>query len=478
MVRILVLLEALMPAAPATNHKWLVLILALLSQFMLVLDVSVVNIALPDIRSGLGFSESNLGWVINAYTLAFGGFLMLGGRAADLFGHKRVFLIGLSFFTAASLLNALATSPEILIAGRALQGLGAAFASPAALAVVTTAFPQATERARALAAWAAVSAGGGAFGLILGGVLVQALSWEWIFLVNVPIGVAVAVVGSRVIPAGIRSSGAFDLAGATTITGGLVAVVYAIVSAGDHGWGSTGTIVFGAAGLALLTAFVLIERRSADPLVRLSIFRERALAVGDLTILLLTASMISFFFFASLYLQDTLGYGPLKTGLAFLPITLLIIVVAGAAQNVVGRIGVRAMGVMGMTLAAIGMALLVSVPEDGSYVTHLLLPFIPFAVGAGFAFVALTMLGTAGVGPEDAGLASGLYNTAQQVGGALGLAVLSSIAVGASTTMGVYHIAFAGGAIMLAAGAVLLLVTLRPSHVAHVTEAAPEGVMI
>jgi EmrB/QacA subfamily drug resistance transporter len=467
-----------MPAAPGTTHKWVVLVLVLLSQFMLVLDVSVVNIALPDIRSGLGFSESNLGWVINAYTLAFGGFLMLGGRAADLFGHKRVFLGGLAVFTAASLLNALSTSPEVLIAGRAIQGLGAAFASPAALAVVTTTFPAANERARALAAWAAVSAGGGAFGLILGGILIQALSWEWIFLVNVPIGIAVGVLGLRTVPAGIGRPGAFDLAGATTITGGLVSVVYAIVSAGDHGWGSVNTVAFGAIGIALLAAFLLIERRSASPLVRLSIFREKALAVGDLTILLLMASMISFFFFASLYLQDTLGYGPLKTGLAFLPITLIIIVVAGAAQNVVGRIGVRAMGVMGMTLAAVGMALLINVPEHGSYITNLLLPFIPFAVGAGFAFVALTMLGTAGVGPEDAGLAGGLYNTSQQVGGALGLAVLSSIATGASTTMGGYHIAFAGGAIMLAAGAVLLLVLLRQSDVAHVTEAAPEAVMV
>jgi EmrB/QacA subfamily drug resistance transporter len=463
-------------SSPASGtQKWVVLVLACLAQFMLVLDVSVVNVALPDIRSSLDFSEGNLAWVINAYTLAFGGFLLLGGRASDLFGQKRTFLGGIALFTLASLLNALAQSEEMLIAGRALQGLGAAFASPAALAVVTTSFPSPTERARALSAWAAVSAGGAAFGLIIGGALVQALSWEWIFLINVPIGVAVLAMGLRTIPAVERAHGAIDIGGAVTVTGGLVALVYAIISAGDHGWGSGTTLGFGAVGLVLLGVFLAIEQRHAHPLVRLSVFRQRSLAVGDLVILLLMSGNIAFFFFSSLYLQDTLGYGPLTTGLAFLPITIGIIVASGVAQQVVRRIGVRAMAATGLAIAAAGEIWLVALPADANYWTDLFLPFIPMSVGIGLAFVALTMLATSGVKAEEAGLASGVYNTAQQVGGALGLAIIAALAAGADSTMGGFHTAFAASGIMLAAGAVLIVALLRPRHVADVGEVGVEA---
>ncbi len=465
-----------MTAAHApSDRRWLILALACVVQMMLVLDISVVNVALPDIRTGLGFGASDLAWVVNAYTLAFGGFLLLGGRAADLLGYRRTFLVGVAWFTAASLLNALASSPEVLVAGRGLQGLGAAFASPAALALVTTTFTAPDERAKALAAWAAVSAGGGAIGLIVGGVLTEVLAWEWIFLVNVPVGAAVVVAAWRAVPATPVRRGAFDLAGAVSVTAGLVALVYAIVSAGEHGWGSARTLGFGALGLALLAAFVAVERRARSPLVRLSILRVRSLAVGNLVMLLLISSNFGMFFFTSLYLQDVHGYGPLQTGLAFLPITIGIIVTAGVAERLVRRIGVRAMGVLGLTIAAIGQALLISLPQDSSYVSGLLVAFVPLSVGIGLAFVALTMLATAGVQAQDAGLASGIYNTAQQVGGALGLAALSAIAAGASGVMGGFHAVYLGSTVLFAAGALLLAVLVRPRHVAQVTEAAAEG---
>ena len=319
-----------------------------------------------------------------------------------------------------------------------------------------------------------MSAGGAAFGLIIGGALVQALSWEWIFLINVPIGVAVVAVGLRTIPAVERAHGAIDVTGAVTVTAGLVALVYAIISAGDRGWGSATTLGFGALGLALLGVFVAIEQRAAHPLVRLSIFRQRSLAVGDLVILLLMSGNIAFFFFSSLYLQDTLGYGPLTTGLAFLPITIGIILASGAAQQVVRRIGVRAMAATGLAVAAAGELWLVALPADATYWTDLLLPFIPMSIGIGLAFVSLTMLATSGVSAAEAGLASGVYNTAQQVGGALGLAIIASLAAGADSAMGGYHTAFAASGIMLGAGALLVVGLLRPRHVADVGEVALE----
>jgi predicted MFS family arabinose efflux permease len=304
---------------------------------------------------------------------------------------------------------------------------------------------------------------------------VQALSWEWIFLINVPIGVGVLAMGLRTIPAVERGHGAIDVTGAVTVTAGLVALVYAIISAGDHGWGSSTTLGFGALGLVLLGVFLAVEQRAKHPLVRLSIFRQRSLAVGDLVILLLMSGNIAFFFFSSLYLQDTLGYGPLTTGLAFLPITIGIILASGVAQQIVRRIGVRAMAAIGLAIAAAGEIWLVALPADANYWTDLFLPFIPMSVGIGLAFVALTMLATAGVSAEEAGLASGVYNTAQQVGGALGLAIVASVAAGADSEMGGYHIAFGASGIMLAAGAVLIVTLLRPRHVADVGEVGIEA---
>ena len=320
-------------------NKWLILVIACLAQFMVVLDITVVNIALPSIQTGLNFSSANLQWVVNGYTLIFGGFLLLGGRAADLMGRKRLFVAGVILFSAASLLNGLAQSSGILIAGRMLQGLGGALVSPAALAIITTTFTETSERTKALGIWSAIAASGSAVGLLLGGVLTDVASWRWVFFINVPIGlvtIALAVryiVESRV--EGVRRS--YDLAGAATVTGGLVVIVFAIVKAQSFGWGSGRTIGLFAAGLVLLAAFVAIERRSAAPLMRLSIFKVRSLAVGDAALLLVGSAMFGMFYFASLYVQEVLGYSPLKAGLAFLPVTGGIMIGAALAQQLIKR---------------------------------------------------------------------------------------------------------------------------------------------
>jgi EmrB/QacA subfamily drug resistance transporter len=472
------------PAAsrgPAVN-RWLVLVIACIAQFMVILDATIVNVALPSIQRGLHFSASNLQWVINAYTLVFGGFLLLGGRAADLIGRKRLFVAGVVLFSAASLLNGVAQSSGMLIAGRALQGLGAALLSPAALSIITTTFTENSERTKALGVWSAIAAGGGAVGLLLGGVLTDLVSWPWIFIVNVPVGIVAFALALRYVPESKADlpHRSFDLAGAVTVTGGLIVLVYAIVKAQAFGWGSGRTIGLIAAAVALLVAFVVIERRSVAPLVRLSIFRVRTLAVADSVLLLVASGMFGMFFFASLYVQEILGYSPLRAGLAFLPVTGGIVVGAGIAQQLIRRVGVRNVALVGILLATVGMVVLTQVPVRGSYTADLLPGLLPMSIGMGLTFVPITLLGTGGVSADDAGLASGLFNTAQQVGGSLGLAILSTLAASqtssllsgahahASGAAGLvarvsgYHVAFAAAAVMLGTGALILAVALRP----------------
>jgi EmrB/QacA subfamily drug resistance transporter len=475
--------EMRMPSTVRTEpNRWLVLAIVCLAQFMVILDATIVNIALPSIQHGLSFSDANLQWVINAYTLVFGGFLLLGGRAADLLGRKRLFIAGVVVFSLASLLNGLAQSSGMLIAGRALQGLGGALVSPAALSIIMTTFPGTQERTRALGVWSAIAAGGAAFGLLLGGVLTDLLSWEWIFFVNVPVGIAALVAAVRIVPES-RGEGAhrsFDVAGAFSVTGGLMVLVYAIVKAQEFGWGSGRTLGLIGVAVALLAAFVVIELRSKAPLVRLDIFRERALTAANVAMMFVAAGMFSMFFFASLYVQEVLGYSPLKAGLAFLPVTAGIVIGAGLAQGGIKRFGPRAVGAAGLLIATAGMLVLTSLPVLGSYVSDLLVGLFPMSLGMGLTFVPVTLLATAGVSAGDSGLASGLLNTAQQIGGALGLAVLSTLSASRTTTLltdgasrpdalvGGWHVAFTGGAILLGSAAVALVVMLRRRHLAHI----------
>jgi EmrB/QacA subfamily drug resistance transporter len=465
--------------ADRTTNRWLVLVIACMAQFMVVLDATVVNVALPSIQRGLHFSPANLQWVVNSYTLIFGGFLLLGGRAADILGRKRLFVAGIAVFSIASLINGLAQSSTMLIVGRGLQGLGGALVSPAALAIITTTFTDQQERTRALGVWAAIAAGGGAVGLLMGGLLTDLASWRWVFFVNVPVGIITFAMAMRyVAESRIRTAQrSFDLAGAVTVTAGLVLLVYTIVETQSYGWGSARTLGLGAVALALLAGFYAIERRSPAPLVRLSIFRVRTIAVADSVLLLLASGMFGMFFFASLYVQEILGYSPLKAGLAFLPVTAGIVIGAGLAQQLVRRAGVRNVSVAGLVLATVGMLVLTQVPVHGSYLSDLLPGLVPLSIGMGLVFVPITLLATGGVGEEDSGLASGLFNTSQQVGGSLGLAILSTLAASQTSRLlashsatvvaarvSGYHVAFLAAAIMLASGAAIMAFALRRSH--------------
>jgi EmrB/QacA subfamily drug resistance transporter len=467
------------------TNPWLVLVLICFAQFMVVLDATVVNVALPSIQADLGLSEANLQWVVNAYTLVFGGFLLLGGRAGDILGRKRLFLFGLVVFTVASLLNGLASTEGMLIGGRALQGLGAAFISPAALAIISTTFSEGAERAKALGVWAAIAIGGSAFGLIVGGTLTELLSWPWIFFINLPIGIAVFVLSLRLIPESRDETAhrGFDVAGAVTATGGLMILVYAIVEAHQKGWTSVQTLGLFAVAIGLLVAFVAIEQRAAEPLVRLNIFRIRSLTAANVVMLLVASGIFAMFFFNSLYIQQVLGFGPLKAGLAFLPFTAGIMVSAGLASKFSPTVGVRPVAIVGMGVSALGMLLLTRVPAEGSYPVDMLPALILTSLGMGAVFVPLTLIATTGLKNEDQGLASGLFNTSQQLGGALGLAILSTISASqadaftgshAEALVHGFHWAFAGAAAFVLAGLVLLLVLLRKEDVAQIsTEAAP-----
>jgi EmrB/QacA subfamily drug resistance transporter len=460
-----------------TTNPWVVLVLICLAQFMVILDATIVNVALPSIQKDLDLSEANLQWVINGYTLVFGGFLLLGGRLGDLLGRKRLFLVGLVIFTAASLLDGLAVSEGMLISSRALQGLGAALISPAALSIISTTFAEGAERAKALGVWAAIAIGGSAVGLILGGVLTQSFSWPWIFFVNVPVGVVGFVLSLRLIPESKdeQAHRNYDVAGAVTVTGGLMALVYAIVKAETDGWTSATTIGFFVFAAALLVSFVVIELRSAAPLVRLSIFRTRSLTTANVVMFFVASGMFAMFFFNTLYIQRVLGYGPLEAGLAFLPFTAGIMVSAGIASQFAPKIGVRPVAATGMILSAIGMFLLTQLPVDGTYVANVLPSILLTSLGMGAVFMPLTLVATTGLKDEDQGLASGLFNTSQQIGGALGLAILSTIAASKTSAAGGaddsaalvrgFHWAFAGGGLFVLAALGVMLALLRREHV-------------
>jgi EmrB/QacA subfamily drug resistance transporter len=459
----------------ARRNSALLLAVICVAQFMVILDVAVVNVALPSIRTSLGFSTSGLQWVVNAYTLTFAGFLMLGGRASDLLGRRRVLLGGIALFTLSSLACALSGSPGFLIGARAVQGVGGAVISPASLAILTTSFAEGRERNRALGFWGAIGGIGAASGALLGGVLTQGLGWQWVFLVNVPVGAAVLAVAPRIVPEGRAELGHrhFDLAGALLVTGGFVALVYGIVRAAVLGWGAAGVLGPTATGLVLLGAFALVEGRFAKaPLVPLSVFALKRLRAANLAVLALYSGVFAMWFFLSLYIQEVMGYDAIKTGLAFLPMTVAVALAAARAPRLVARIGARWTITAGMLVASLGLVLLTGIHPGASYAAVLPGGTIA-AAGLGIALVPSTIVAVQGVPAAAAGIASGLLNTSRLLGGALGLAVLTTIAdtrthsaLRAGTrplqalTDG-YGLALLVGAIVVALGALAAVVLLR-----------------
>ena len=414
--------------------KNIALVLLAMTQFIIVVDASIVNVALPTIGTDLEFTQDNLSWVINAYTLTFGGFLLLGGRLADLLGRRRVFIAGLILFSFASLFGGLATNDIQLIVARAFQGLGAALVSPAALSIVTTTFKEGAERNKALGVWGAVAGAGGAAGVLLGGVLTESLGWEWVLWVNVPIGIGAAFLATRLLPESRDEvdDRSFDIPGAVAVTAGLALLVYSIVDAESAGWTSAQTIVGIGGALALIGAFLVIETRARKPLMPLSTFRLRTLRGANVVGLLIGMSLFSMFFFISLYLQQVLGFSALEAGLAYLPLSVVIIIAAGVASQLVTRIGFKPTLIMGSLLTASGLLWFTQITVGGSFTADVLGPSLLAGAGLGFSFVPVTIAAVTGTRPDQAGLASGLINTSQQVGGALGVAILASIATSVS----------------------------------------------
>jgi EmrB/QacA subfamily drug resistance transporter len=473
----------------SSTNKWLALALLAAAQFVVVLDASIVNVALPSIGADLHFSQDDLSWVVNAYVLVFGGFLLLGGRLADLLGRRRLFIVGLVLFAAASLAGGLATSAGWLVAARAVQGLGAALLSPAALSLVTVLFAEGSERNKAMGVWGAVAGSGGAVGVLLGGMLTEWAGWEWVLFVNVPIGIVAAMLAPRLLPES-RNEGErhFDVAGAVTITAGLSLLVYALVDANDAGWGSTQTLGLGAIAVALIGAFYVIERRQKAPLVPFpGIFRIRTITGINVSAVLVAASLFSMFFFISLYMQDVLGFSALEAGLAYLPLAVGIIISAGATAGLVTRFGFKPILVSGLITTAAGLVWFSQVDPDGSYVGDVLFPSLLAAVGLGLAFVSMTVAAVSGVETHEVGLASGLINTSQQIGGALGLAILATVAnskiddvaaSGASQAVAMtegFQNAFLVGAGMAILGAILATILVSSKASREHAEAAQRG---
>jgi EmrB/QacA subfamily drug resistance transporter len=417
------------------DRRWSALALIVTAQFMVVLDVAIVNVALPSIKSDLGFSQEGLQWVISAYAIFFGGTLLLGGRLADLLGRRRLFVAGLALFAASSLLCGFAWSESSLIAFRAVQGLGGALLAPAALSLLMTTFAEGRERNVALGIYGAASGSGAAAGVLLGGLLTSYLSWSWIFFINVPVGIAAIVAA----PLLLRESRAelahrhFDVAGATAVTSGLMLLVYAMTRATSDGWGSGTTIGLLLGSVALVLAFVGIELRSAAPLLPLRIFRLRTLTAANVTMALVGSVTFSEFFLLTLYLQDVLHYSPVETGVAFTGFALTVVVISNVAQAVVGRFGIRATLTAGMVVSAVSLALLTRLPEQGRYFWDLFPAFVLGGAGLGLSFVPVTIASLQGVGRAEAGIASGLINTSRQIGGAIGLAAVSAIAAVSTT---------------------------------------------
>jgi EmrB/QacA subfamily drug resistance transporter len=429
-----------MSSTDSHTSRWWALAVLVMAQFVTILDAAIVNVALPSIQADLGFSQEDLQWIVTAYTILFGGTLLLGGRLADLVGRRRMFISGMALFTLASLFNALAWNDLSLIIGRAIQGLGAALLVPGALSLLVTIFPEGRERNRALGIWAAATAGGGSFGLLLGGVLTAALSWEWIFLINIPIGATVIALTPLFLPESRAqlAERRFDLMGAGSITGGLMLLVYGLVRASETSWTSTEPIALLAASAGLVAAFVVIESRSSAPLLPLRMFRLRTLTGSNLSGLFSGVSFVVFFL-GSLYAQLVLGYSPIQTGAAFLAASLSIVAGSGIAQSLIGRVGVRPMVPIGFALGTIGLLLLAQIPVDGDYWTDLFPAFVVFGLGMSFAFVGQQIGAQMGVAPADAGIASGLINTSQQIGGAIAVAVGTTLAASATDSFAADH---------------------------------------
>ncbi len=471
------------------EHAWRSLWIVAVAQMMVVLDATIVFVALPSIQSDLGLSLESLQWVINAYTLTFGGFLLLGGRLADLLGKRNLFIAGTAIFTVASILNAAAPTGDVLIVARALQGFGAALVSPAALSVVATCFESRPDRMRAMTVWGASAGASGAFGLVVGGALTQWLSWEAIFLINGPIGLAALAAAWRFLPAmpGSGTGGSFDVAGAVTGTGGLMLLTYAIVQTDDHAWGSARTIALLAAAAAVLATFIVIEARGRAPLVRLSIFRVRALTMANVVCILAMGTVMPAFLFLTIYFQEIHGYGPIEAGLGFLPYILFVLAGSAMSGVLMRRVGVRSVLLAGLVVAVPGFLLLGGLDVTGTYAAGVFPGLSLIGIGMGFILVPVTLTATASVAASDSGLASGLYNTSLQVGGALGIAVMASIAQQVTTAAGAagpqalldgYQVAFVVCAAAVGAGALLVAVLLRRSDVDDVTVDAPAAALV
>ena len=471
------------------RKRWLALYVLCLGDLMIVLDGTIVNVALPTIRDDLGFSQTSLAWVVNAYLLTFGGFLLLGGRLGDLFGQRKLFLIGIGIFTAASLGCGLSTSQELLVTMRAVQGLGGALVSAVAFSLVITLFTETAERAKAMGIFGFVLSGGGVAGVLAGGILTDLFSWHWIFLVNLPVGVLVFVLSLRLLPP-VRgtASGRLDVGGAVTVTGALMLAVYAIVNGNDTGWLTAETLGLLGAAVLLVAVFLIIESRIAAPLVPLGIFRNRNLSTANVIGTVLAAGLFAYFFFSALYMQIVLDYSPLEVGLAYLPGTVLWGMSSLYSDKLVMRFGIKSPLLAGLSLMMLGLLLFARAPVDGSWAVDILPATVALGLGAGIAFNPILLAAMSDVAPEQAGLASGVVNTAFMMGGALGLAILASLAqyrtdnlldsgtdFVAATNAG-YHAAFVLGIGFLAAAALVsgfvLRATTAPAHAEPATETA------
>ena len=470
-----------LPTSPSDRSRWLALVVLCAGMLMIILDGTIVNVALPAIQDDLGFSQADLAWVVNAYLIPFGGALLLAGRIGDLIGRRRMFLSGLTLFTAASLLCGLAGSQELLIGARFLQGVGGAMTSAVILGMIVTMFPEPREQAKAIGVYSFVASAGASIGLLAGGALTEAINWHWIFFVNLPIGIGTALLAARLLERdeGIGIDKGADIPGAVLVTGSLMLAVYTIVEAAEEGWGSAQTLVLGGVAVALMALFVAREASARTPLIPLRIFRSRNVSGANAVQMMMVAGLFGMFFLGALYLQRVLGYDALEVGLAFLPVALLIGTLSlGFSARLILRFGPRAVLLPGLALSAAGLALFARAPVDAGYVVDVLPSMVLLGIGAGLSFPSLMGMAMAGATRSDSGLASGLVNTSQQVGGALGLAVLATLsttrtdellASGESTASALtdgYHLAFAIGAGILIAGIALALAVLRPGATA------------
>jgi EmrB/QacA subfamily drug resistance transporter len=480
------------PAATAAEDgsRWLALYVLCAGMLMIVLDITIVNVALPSIQDDLGFSQSNLAWVVNAYLVPFGGLLLLAGRLGDLLGQGRVFLTGLAVFTTASLLCGLSQTEGMLIGARFVQGIGGALTSAVILGMIVTMFPEPREQAKAIGVYGFVASAGGTIGLLIGGVLTQAIAWHWIFFINLPIGVATALATRRLIAdrPGLGFGEGADILGAALITSGLMLGVYTILEVAENGWGSATTLILGGISLALETAFVVRQARIANPLMPLRLFRSRNVSGANALQMLLVAGMFGMFFLGALYMQQVLGYDPLQVGLAFLPATLVMGTLSlGYSEKLIMRFGPRTMLIPGMVLIALALLALARTPVDGDYLADLLAPMLLIGVGIGISFPSLMTLAMSGATPEDAGLASGIVNTSAQVGGAIGLAVLATLAAertdalregGTSAAAALnsgFHLAYVVGAGLVGVALAIAIFVLRSEPApAHAEQAMAE----